>query len=596
MVNIVHSEEAEKFTAANNFQNKEITAFTSIPPLQRNSSSFRNLDEFPLPSADSRCLVYECKRPILPFQCENDMNIDKTNFCTQFQCSEEVSQWIQGCTEQQFKTLVKFIPTRNGRFATCNQVLTCVTGSNTATYVLGSAEVAKAVLFYLVKYLTKTALDNTISIAIVAAVNEKNKKYPSVADDAESAERNAKLFVARCVNLMYGKEEIPVTQAACLLLDLPFNQASERTYFLFIWAYIRHYRFTRSQGNSHAKEKNLKVDSDDERDDDDDNKKQSYPPGEEDHPQDDIAEGDRNDPEADDYEQSLLDIFGTLEAPPESFDETATVPTAYRFGNCSSYDTIDDDNNPKKIAISSEELYYSRGTALQYLSPYAYVSIIEVRPITSEQQQECEDDEAEADDDGVEAVQADKPRRVGRRASKFFQFDDKFALHRTHVQTIRSKQVLPVLAHPPCPKFVNSQSKHAANRRDEIAEYLLALFSPSDLSTNLPMHGHTWADLIRFIKQLLHIAPGSNQSSFVGYCTFECMKNVSVGLSANFEINVLSSKYRFRSRTVWENERNSKPRADDDVKVFEDDTIDIYNDVIHSSEGVKTQHDGKGMD
>jgi len=143
---------------------------------------------------------------------------------------------------------------------------------------------------------------------------------------------------------------------------------------------------------------------------------------------------------------------------------------------------------------------------------------------------------------------------------------------------------------------VNSQSKHAANRRDEIAEYLLALFSPSDLSTNLPMHGHTWADLIRFIKQLLHIAPGSNQSSFVGYCTFECMKNVSVGLSANFEINVLSSKYRFRSRTVWENERNSKPRADDDVKVFEDDTIDIYNDVIHSSEGVKTQHDGKGMD
>jgi len=47
VVNIVHSEEDKKFTAANNFQNKEITAFTSIPPLQLNSSSFRNLDEFP---------------------------------------------------------------------------------------------------------------------------------------------------------------------------------------------------------------------------------------------------------------------------------------------------------------------------------------------------------------------------------------------------------------------------------------------------------------------------------------------------------------------------------------------------------------------
>ena len=540
--------------------------------------------------------------------------MDKTIFCDHFQCDEEDRQWIEACTEQQFKTVIKFVATRNGRFATCNQILTCVTGSNTATYVLGSAEVAKAVLFYLVKYLTKTAMDSTISVAIVAAVHEKNKKYPSVADDAETSERNAKLFVSRCVNLMYGKEEIPITQAACLLLDLPFNQASEKTYFLFIWAFIRHYRHIRSHNKpEHVESSDDDGDDDGDDDDDDDGddegqERKAESPGEEAQAQEHIAE---DDPQNDDYEQSLLDIFGTIEAPAESFDETATTPTAYKFGNCTSYDTLDADNNPIKIAVSFEDLYYNRGTALQLLSPYAYVSIIEVRPITHEQQQEVEEHEAESDDDDeddhdedddddddVEAKAGrvkDKPRKRGRRASKFFQFHHTFALHRTHVQTTRTKQVLPLLAHPPCPKFLNSNSKHAANRRDEIAEYLLALFSPSDLTTKLPVHGHTWADLIIFIKKLMWIAPGQNYSSFAGYCTFECMKNVAVGLSANFEINLLSSKYRFRSRTIWKNEAESK-FGDEGIKLFDDGTIDIYNDVIRSSEGAKAQHDGKGMD
>jgi hypothetical protein len=396
---------------------------------------------------------------------------------------------------------------------------------------------------------------------------------------------------------MYGKEEIPVTQAACLLLDLPFNQASERTYFLFIWAYIRHYRHIRSQRQNADR---IEEGSDDE----DEHRKTS--PEEEVQAQVHIAE---DDSQNDDYEQSLLDIFGTIEEPPESFDETDVTPTAYKFGNCTTYDTLDADNNPIKIAVSCEDLYYSRGTALHFLSPYAYVSIIEVRPITSEQQQEVEENVAESDEndddddngDDVEAAAAaggvqNKPRRRGRRTSKFFQFHHSFSLHRTHVQTIRTKQVLPLLAHPPCPKFLNAKSKHAATRRNEIAEYLLALFSPSDLSTNLPVHGYSWDDLIEFIKKLLWIAPGSNYSSFAGYCTFECMKNVAVGLSANFEINILISKYRFRSRTIWKNEEESKPSANDGVKLFDDGTIDIYNDVIRFSEGAKTQHDGKGMD
>jgi hypothetical protein len=339
------------------------------------------------------------------FIAAGDFQRAKILFSNFFDCDDADATWILNCTDEQFKTLCAYIAESNGRFATCNPVLTSVTGSNTAIYVLGSTEVAKAVLFYLVKYLTKTAVDSTISVAIVAAVVERNKKFKSVADDAETTERNAKLFVSRSVNLMYGKEEVPVTQAACFLLDLPFNQVSEKTFFLFIWAYVRHYRFTRSGADKETR-------------------------ADESH---DMNEDDTMD-ESDGA--NFFDIFETQDAPPESFVETTT--TAYKFGNCTVYDTFDFDK-PVKKSLSSEDLYLHRGAKLQCLSPYEYVSIVE---IVKRKVDEEEDEEV-----------AGAKRGPGRPSTTLFEFEKDFALSRSHVQKWRSKQIIPVLAHPPCRSF-----------------------------------------------------------------------------------------------------------------------------------------------
>jgi hypothetical protein len=60
---------------------------------------------------------------------------------------------------------------------------------------------------------------------------------------------------------------------------------------------------------------------------------------------------------------------------------------------------------------------------------------------------------------------------------------------------IKSKQSIPILAYPPI-KRITTKTK------DNVGEYLLALFSPTDLKTNLPRDGDTWKDLTKFIKNL----------------------------------------------------------------------------------------------
>ena len=75
-------------------------------------------------------------------------------------------------------------------------------------------------------------------------------------------------------------------------------------FFLFIWAYVRHYRFTKSG----AADKETSADEAHEMNEDED---------------DTMDESDG---------ANFFDIFETQDAPPESFVET--TPTAYKFGNC----------------------------------------------------------------------------------------------------------------------------------------------------------------------------------------------------------------------------------------------------------------------
>jgi hypothetical protein len=608
------------------YQDKDdnIKVYDTIPAKSIQSSSFRNLDEDIFPKLDNRCISYEIKKTFIAFPqnlCwdENsiDLEIKKQGFLDYF--SEEngytSNDKFDSMSYKDYKTLIRFLSERNGRLVHCNPVITSMTGSNTAIYVLGSEEVDKAILFYLVKYIVKKAFEMFLTLAIVAAVREKNKLYQSIAADAGTTERNAKLFLQRTVNLIVGREEIPATQAACYLLNFPFNQCSESTLFVFIWSYIRHYRFNR---NTISSNDDIDKDCDDNFISDENETDSPF----EDNLQELLSQphintskeqNQNNEDDDDSDEENDLDV---LDSPGFDENDKSVSSTSYQFGNCKMYKGFDSNANSIKIPVSAEDLYLNRGSELQDCIPYTYHSIIDVIPIKSkssdfdsdsEQNSDDDNDEYTNDDesiddydhhrkeediDNIESIESPirtkkKSKKSGRKESKFYRFRETFVLYKTHKQVIRTKFHIPILAHPPCPKLPKFKKdsenkpkniKKLDKSRNDVAEYLLALFSPSDPIDNLPIDGHTWKDLVKFCKKLLKPINDSTYPSFLGYCMFECMKNIFKGLKTNSAILLKNNKYRHRQTTLWADQEKFT-RNEENKKVYADGSFDIYNDI-----------------
>jgi hypothetical protein len=74
---------------------------------------------------------------------------------------------------------------------------------------LGASEQALAVLFYLLKYITKDAIPFLAqAVAMAAAARKHIDVYPSVADDCQTADRRAKYFVQRLTNSLTRLTEV----------------------------------------------------------------------------------------------------------------------------------------------------------------------------------------------------------------------------------------------------------------------------------------------------------------------------------------------------------------------------------------------------
>ena len=112
--------------------------------------------------------------------------------------------------------------------------------SNTAIVPVGSTEQAKAVCFYLLKYITKdsAALENT-RLLVHEAVKHVNK-FPSTADDTGTTERTTKHLLNRIVNSIAGAQEISGQMAATALLKKPSCFASDGFWYAFIWPAVQH--------------------------------------------------------------------------------------------------------------------------------------------------------------------------------------------------------------------------------------------------------------------------------------------------------------------------------------------------------------------
>jgi hypothetical protein len=124
------------------------------------------------------------------------------------------------------------IDTSNGYMVEFNKTLTACLKCNTCVSLLGDDAQAKSATFYMIKYMTKDpiATASTLSIIIEAA---QKQHIPSLADDAGTPSRNAKLLLQRILNRNTAQSEYGQTLCAAVLLGYDSSIKSHNSSWCF---------------------------------------------------------------------------------------------------------------------------------------------------------------------------------------------------------------------------------------------------------------------------------------------------------------------------------------------------------------------------
>ena len=101
-----------------------------------------------------------------------------------------------------------------------NPLLSAFMKCNSCVSFCGSVTQAKAAIWYIPKYLSKSPCDLAHTIPILNAAFNATKKYPSVAEDSGEPQRNAKYLLSKIINKMTGMCEYSQEQVAMALLGM----------------------------------------------------------------------------------------------------------------------------------------------------------------------------------------------------------------------------------------------------------------------------------------------------------------------------------------------------------------------------------------
>jgi hypothetical protein len=406
--------------------------------------------------------------------------------------------------------------------------------SNTAIVPVGSTEQAKAVCFYLLKYITKdsTALENT-RVLVHEAVKHV-KRHPSRAEDAGTTDRTMKHLLQRIVNSIAGAQEISGQMAATALLKKPSCFASDNFWYAFIWPAVQHLKrrcpdpvipeTVREDESVHEDAEIGNCESD---------------------------EGDSPIPEFEDVE---LRPDGTNETLHDDEEGCAGV-----------YSTTDVDGKKTTAFVAQHAHYEHRARVLQHIGFLEFCSLFDIVRITAKQQ-------TERDRSKLPRREHDPPdrRARGRAPNEMFFFEDfqgeSHPLHRTHAIRLRSKRLVPILAGSPPPTLPAQPHLHpaAANR---FARYMITLLCPWDIDTGLPAGGD-----FSYNRLCLLMHEWSTADVTDSPATAPCRgrlrrarafwaENITRGLRVSTSKKRLQTLYRHSAATVWSESEKCQAEA-----------------------------------
>ncbi len=133
---------------------------------------------------------------------------------------------------------VRAFEMRNGMVVEFNPVMTALLGCNTNVSILGSDSQAKAILCYLLKYITKPPTELSHSLTVILNARQYIENHPSSAEDSDTEKRKVMYFFTRVFNQLFGTVEVSEPIAALALLGMPAEICSHSFQLVFASAAV----------------------------------------------------------------------------------------------------------------------------------------------------------------------------------------------------------------------------------------------------------------------------------------------------------------------------------------------------------------------
>ena len=385
-------------------------------------------------------------------------------------------------------------------------------GCNTAVVPLGSSEQAKAVCFYLLKYITKDPTALEVSRVVIHQAILHMAKHPSRAEDVGQDTRNAKHLLQRMLNSVQGAQEISAQMAATALLGEPACFSSDSFWYAFIWPAINAIKNNMASTCVGG-------------------------PG---------GEGDCID--ADEVgDECVGEEVGVL-AP--EFDEDINLQPVMggsngTNGGAALHPVKGADGETKTVAIPQHEHYIYRSSELQKLNFQEFVSTVEL-------------------------VKQKEPKEKGRKSNKKYDFraygEHQHPLHGSHCLRFRCKRKVPVLAGAPPPLLPSNPQSGGAQRAsaNRFAEYLLILLVPwettqhadGSLQIQCNQGKLTYNDFCMKMKEWHDMSkpmngPGRTRQELTGLSRATFAENIARGLRVNTKRKQQLTSYRYSTAQIW---------------------------------------------
>ena len=502
----------------------EPKALSAVSPLQFDEEL---LNRYPLYYPDNRVLVWELRRSLVGEH-------------TAYQYHRK-NRWV--------------VP--------YNKAMAATMGSNTATYMLGSAEQAKGALYYIMDYMVK---DPTAVVNVLSLVNEARRvtnKYASSAEDCDTAERKATHFLTRIVNNVSTKSEIPATMATAALLGITSNMSSHHYQYVYIEPAITFVK-TRLKELSSENATNT------------------------------MEESIRN-PNSDEHRTSYLNDEDEDEDDEEHNDGDDESPANNTAGELFRV-------NGKYTSIQQHCHYAHRGDALKTLCFQEYVNIINVVPIktkkiskasTREGTEANINNEVEAEED----VYIDPANYMNAR----YTFRDGYILQATHVQMIKSAISVPILTGKKPPQISQELIWESSKQAQDCAEYYITLLVPWDIDTFVPMINRF--DYEGFRQWCVRMR--SPEECSINRCKFAHVNNMATKTTNAALKRKLFNTYRSRAATQWSDKDMMQAAVDEGAlnshnERYNDDDMDKDCDPLRFIQALhryaQAQNTQKGVD